>query len=141
MAANTAPIYSRLADIQFSGAYLTTANTTADLTSGTSYLVFAADATNGGYIQRLKFRSTPAGNTTATVARIWINNGSTTGTAANNSLYDEVTLPATTASGTLATAGYEVPMNMPLPAGYKVYITIHTASTNGWNVTAIGGKY
>ena len=48
MAANTAPIYSRLADFQFVVAALA-ANTTKDLTSGTIYLVFTADATNGGY--------------------------------------------------------------------------------------------
>src|SRR5215212_12080419 len=116
MAANVDPIYSKAADIQWNG-YIVTANTTADLTAGTSYLVFTADATNGGFLQKLRFRATPAGNTTATVARIWLNNGSTAGTAANNSLYDEITLPVTTASGTLATAGYELLMNIPLPLG------------------------
>lgn len=140
MAANIDPIYSKSADVQWIG-YLVTANTSADLTAGTSYLAFTADTTNGGFLQRLRFRATPGGNTTATVARVWINNGSTTGTAANNVLWDEITLPATTASATLATAGYELPVNMALPAGYKVYLTIHTASANGWAATAVGGKY
>lgn len=141
MAANIDPIYSKTADVQWSGAYLVTANTTADLTAGTSYLVFTADSSNGGFLQKLRFRATPAGNTTATVARVWINNGSSTSTATNNALFDEISLPATTASASLATAGYELPINLPLPAGYKVYITIHTASANGWNVVAAGGKY
>lgn len=140
MPANTVPIFSKAPDIQWIG-YITAANTTADLTSGTSYLVFTADATNGGMLSKIRFRPTPAGNTTATVARVWINNGSTTGTAANNSLYDEVSLPAVTASGTAAVAGYEVAFNIPIPAGYRIYITIHTASANGWQATAIGGKY
>ena len=46
MPANTVPIFSRLPDIQWIG-YMTAANTTADLTSGTSYNVFTSDSTNG----------------------------------------------------------------------------------------------
>ena len=114
MVANTDPIFSRTADIQFSGAYITAANTTADLTAGTSYLLFTA-AANGSFVSKLRLRATPAGNTSATVLRLWINNGSSTGTATNNSLYDEITLPLTTASGTAATPNYEVPLNFALP--------------------------
>lgn len=140
MPANTAPIFSKAADIQWIG-YMTAANTTADLTSGTSYLVFTADATNGGWLKKIRLRPTPAGNTTATVCRVWINNGSTTGTASNNSLYDEITLPAITASAVAQVAGYEVPFLDPLPLGYRVYLTTATASANGWQATAVGGKY
>ena len=140
MPANTVPIFSKAPDIQWIG-YMTAANTTADLTSGTSYNVFTSDSTNGGFLKKIRLRPTPAGNTTATVCRVWINNGSTTGTATNNSLYDEITLPAITASGTAMVAGYEVPFLEPLPAGYRVYLTIHTASANGWQATAIAGKY
>jgi hypothetical protein len=137
---NTDAIFSRAPDVQWIS-YLTTANTTADLTAGTSYLLFTADATNGGFVQKIRFRMTPAGTSTATVCRIWINNGSTTGTATNNILYDEITLPATAASGTAATPSYEIPLNFALPAGFKLYATIHTASTNGWAATVVGGKY
>jgi len=140
MPANTVPIFSKAPDIQWIG-YITAANTTADLTSGTSYLVFTSDATNGGMLSKIRLAPTPTGNTTATACRVWINNGSTTGTAANNSLYDNVTLPAITASGVAAVSLYEIPFFGPLPAGYRVYITIHTASANGWQATAIGGKY
>lgn len=140
MAANVDPIYTRAPDVQWIGPIIT-ANTTADMTSGTTYLVFTADATNGGFLQKIRFKATPAGNTTATVARIWINNNLTTGTAANNILFDECTLPLVTASATLATISFEVPMNIALPASYKVYITIHTGSANGWLATGVGGKY
>lgn len=140
MAANTSPIYVRTADVQWNS-YITAANTTADLTSGTIYLVFTADATEGGYLRKLVFRATPGGSTTKTVARIWINNGSTTGTAANNVLYTEVSLPAITADADDATYPGEVPMDLPLPASYRIYVTIGTASANGWACTAVGGKY
>jgi len=139
MAANVEPIYTKTPHIEWIS-YIVTANTTADLTAGTSYLTFTA-TTNGSFLSRLRFRPTPAGNTTATVARIWINNGATTGTAANNILFDEITLPAITASSTAATAGYDVPVNFPLPNGYRVYVTIHTGSANGWACSSIGGDY
>lgn len=140
MPANVDPIFSKSGNIDWNS-YITAANTTADLTSGTSYLVWTADVTNGGWLESLRFRATPAGNTTATVARIWINNGSTTGTAANNVLFTEITLPAITASGTAATAEFEVPIRRALDAGFRVYVTIHTASANGWACTGCGGNY
>ena len=138
MPANTAPIFTRLGDIQWIGG-ISTANTTTDLTSGTSYLAFTADATNGGYVQKVRFRS--LGTNVATVARVWINNGSTTGTATNNTLYDEISLAATTVSQTSALSVYELPLNIALPAGYKIYITIGTAVAAGYIATVIAGKY
>ena len=140
MAANTDPIYSRAPLISWIGP-IVTANTTPDLSTGTSYLLFTADATNGSFVTKLRLHATPAGNTTATVLRLFINNGSTTGTATNSSLYDEITLPATTASATSATANYEIPLNIALPPGYALYATIGTGSANGWYATVIGGKY
>lgn len=136
--ANSTPIYSKIADVQWANS-ATTANTTADLTSGTSYLVFSADSTNGGYLQKLRFR--PKGTNVATVARVWLNNGSTTGTAANNVLLDELTLAASTASATSALSNYELPINFPLPPSYRVYVTLGTAVAAGYDITAVGGKY
>jgi hypothetical protein len=139
MPANTAPIFTRLGDIQWA-ITATTANTTTDLTTGTAYLAFAADATNGGYIQKIRFRS--LGTNVATVARVWINNGAPTGGAASNqTLYDEISLAATTVSQTAALAVYELPMNIALPIGYKIYITLGTTVAAGYDVTVIGGKY
>lgn len=138
MAGNTSPIWSKIGDIQW-GITVTTANTTTDLTTGTTYLIFTADATNGGYLQKLRVR--PLGTNVATVLRIWINNGATTGAATNNTLYDEVSLGSSTASQTSALALYELPMNMALPAGYKIYVTLGTTVAAGFDVSAIGGKY
>lgn len=141
MAANTAPIFSLAGDVQFTSPAMTVANTTKDLTAGTSYLAFTADATNGGFVQRIRFR--PLGtNTNATVARVFINNGLTTGSAANNSLFDEITLTATTVSEVAALATFELPLNFALPPGDKIYVTVGTAPTSaGWQATVIGGKY
>jgi hypothetical protein len=141
MPANNQPIFTRTPDVQWTVSAMTVANTTTDLTAGTIYLAFTADTTNGGYVQRVRFRALGT-NSNATVARVWVNNGLTTATAANNALFDEITLPTTTVSQQAAQANYELPLNFALPAGYGIYITLGTApSSAGWDATVIGGKY
>jgi hypothetical protein len=139
MAANIQPIYSKIADIQWSTETVQSANTTTNLTSGTIYPIFTADTTNGGYVQRVRFR--PLGSNAATVARVWINNGSDTSTAENNTLWDEIAIALTTVSQTAAQATYELPLNFPLPPSYRLYITLGTVVAAGFDVTVIGGKY
>ena len=137
MPANTSPIFTINPDIQWVDA-ITAANTTKDLTSGTIYLAFTAGA-NGSFVQRIRFRT--LGTNVASVARVWINNGSTTGTAANNTLWDEISLPATTVIETSAQSNYELPLNFALPIGYTIYVTLGTAVAAGWDAIVIGGDY
>ena len=139
MAGNAAPIWTREGDIQWNTSPITAANTTTDLTSGTSYLIFTADSTNGGYVQKLRFR--PLGTNVATVARVWLNNGLTTGSADNNVLWDEISLAITSGSQTTALSVYEVPMNIALPPSYAIYTTVGTTVAAGYDCIAIGGKY
>jgi len=136
--ANTQPIFSSLGDIQWGTTVLTTLNTAKDGT-GTVLNVFTADATNGGFVQRIRFRA--AGTNIATVARVFINNGSANSTPANNILYDEITLAATTLSEVAALAVYELPLNFALPPGYKLNVTLGTTVAAGYYVSVIGGKY
>ena len=139
MAVNTAPIFSATGDIQWSPTPLVNANTLYDGTGANSVIVATAGA-SGSFLQRIRFKA--SGSATATVARIFINNGSDTGSAANNVLFDEITLAATTATNTAATATYELPLNFALPAGYKIIATVGTAQTaGGWEVCSIGGSY
>jgi hypothetical protein len=139
MAGNSAPIYSRVADVQWNSTPVQSANTTTDLTTGIIYPTFTADTTNGGYVQRMRFK--PLGTNVATVARIWINNGSATTTSTNNSLWDELTIVASTASQTSAQPVYEVPLNFALPPSYRLYVTLGTSGATGYDVVTIGGKY
>lgn len=142
MPANNSPIYSRLADIQWIGK-VSTANNTADLTSGTSYLVFTADATNGGYISRISVKADPANSANGTVFRFWLNNGSTTATAANSSLFGELSTPSQTFSATNSQPDFVYPVNAAIPLGYKIYATIGTAagSNASFSITCFAGKY
>lgn len=143
MSANTAPIFTKVADIQWNTTPITAANNTLDITTGTSYLVFTADATNGGYVKELRCKANPANNTAATVLRVWINNGLTTGTAANSAFLTEYPIPATTASASAANPDIVVPIDAAIPPGYKLYVTVGTApgGSGEFTVTAIGGKY
>lgn len=72
MPLNTDAIYSSVGVINWSGVITAAAN---DYTcfSSLNQEVFGANATNGGYIQRLRFKA--LGTNTASVARIFINNG------------------------------------------------------------------
>ena len=66
---NINPIYSRVADIQ-GGGTLITATGELNCTSNANVGVFESDPLNGGFIQRLRFKS--LGTNVATVARIFL---------------------------------------------------------------------
>jgi hypothetical protein len=139
MPANTSPIFSIAGDAQWSSGAITAANTTTDLTSGTIYAIFTG-GTNGSYIQRIRFRH--LGTNVATVARVWINNGSTTTTAVNNTLFDEITIAANATFVTnAASTNYELPLMFALPPNYIIYVTIGAAAAGGIDATVIGGDY
>jgi len=136
--ANTAPVFSLTGNIGWGTTALTAANTAKDGT-GTTLTVCTADATNGSFVQRIRFRA--AGTNVATVARVFINNGSSSATPGNNILWDEITLSATTLSEVAALATYELPLNFVLPAGYKFLIALGTAVSAGYYISVIGGNY
>jgi hypothetical protein len=144
MPANLDPIYSRLGEVSSNGttsfgAAITTA--TGDYTgaSANHALVFTADATNGGFIQRLRFSA--IGTNVATVARIYINNGSANTTASNNVHFGQLSLPATTAINTAATTEVDYPMGFALNPGFRIYVGVATTVASGWVCVGIGGKY
>ena len=140
--ANNNPIFTRIGDVQWANG-VSAGNTAINMNVGTSYTVFTADGTagssTGGYVQRIRFR--PLGTNVATVARVWINNGSATGTTANNVLWDEISLAASTAALTSALANSELPLNFALPPAYRLYVTLGTGVAAGYDVSVIGGKY
>lgn len=140
MAANTAPIYSKVGAITVWTTALATVSA-ADYTwiGAHNQLIFTADATNGSYIKSLRFKALWT-NVTA-VARIYINNGATNWTATNNQFFGEISLPATTATTNSATIDVEYPMNFALPPWYKIYVWLGATVAAGWVVCAISGNY
>ena len=140
MPGNTTPIFSKAGAIGGIGS-TTLLTAAADYvgTNANNILIFTADATNGGFVQRIRFKA--IGANVATVARIYINNGSTNGTATNNVFYGEISLPGITASSTAATVDVDYPLNFALPAGYKLYAGLGTTVASGWVATVLAGAY
>lgn len=117
---------------------IATANTAKDGT-GIVVTMFTAGTTNMGLPNKLRF--CPQGTNVATVARVFINNGSTNATATNNSLYKEITLPATTLSEVAAQVEQEINFgSLALPPGYKLNVTIGTTVAAGFAMTCLGGQ-
>ena len=139
MAQNTTPIYTSTPHIGWATTSMSAANTSTDGT-GTSYTVFTAGS-SGSYVQRIIFRPAAITNNTATVARVFINNGLTSSTPANNIIINEISLPATTATSTAALQGVEVPLNFTLPVSYSIFVTMGATTGNGWYASCIGGDY
>lgn len=136
--ANNNPIYPGGPQIEWAPAFVTAANTAKDGT-GTVGTVFTADATYGSYLKELKFRA--VGSNVQTVARVFMNNGSSNAVAANNSLIGEITLAATTLTETQNQSDFVLGLDLPIPKGYKINVALGTAVAAGYQVTGIGGSY
>jgi len=145
MAANTSPIYSIVGatdSVAFNNTGLVvgpTANTAQDGT-GTLYKAFTA-GTNGSYIQKIRFR--PVGSPAATVCRVFISTSTST-SATNTWLYDEITLPAVTVSQTAASSVFELPLNFAVDPSFLLYVTFGTSTGStgtGYSIVTIAGDY
>ena len=137
MPGNNAPIFSKVARAEWVNG-LSAANTAKDGT-GTVDTVFTSDPVNGSYAQKMIIR--PRGTNVASVLRVFLNNGLTNATAANNTLIAEIGLPATTNTEVGALSGLELPLNIPLPPSDRLQVTLGTAVAGGYAVTVIGGDY
>lgn len=135
---NFAPIFTKVASAAW--ATLTAANTAKDGT-GTTDLVMTADATEGSNLGTIICE--PRGTNVATVLRVFLNNGSTPTTAANNTLIGQIALPATTLSETTTSTmqGVERVFNRAIPPGYRIYVCLATAVAAGWQITTASGDY
>ena len=138
-APNSLPVFTYAADNQWGATALTAASTAKDGTGANALLIYTADATNGSFIKEILFRA--AGTNVATVARVFLNNGSTAATPANNILIGEITLSATTLSEVAALTPYSMPINSPIAASHRLYVCIGTAVAAGYYISAWGGKY
>lgn len=136
MPANTTPIFPLSWGASWTG-NLTTGTNTYDGTSGTTLLMTAGS--NGSIIKAIEAEA--AGTNVETVARVFLNNGSTTGTASNNALIYQAFLYSTTATAVAATGHVTIPLNLTIPASYKLYIVLATTVSAGWNFTAFYGDY
>jgi hypothetical protein len=130
------PLFSGTPKVTWTG-NLTSGTNTYDGTSGTTLACTAGSS--GTFVRSIECEA--AGTNVAPVVRVFVNNGSTTGTASNNALIYQMSLPATTASSSAATSHVTIPLNFMLQASYKLYIVIATTVSAGWQFTTYSGDY
>lgn len=135
MAANTTPIFGLTPKAAW--ATILAANTAKDGTGTTSTLATAG--ANGAIFQSV--RAQPIGTNTASVLRLFLNNGSSSAVAANNTLIAEASLPATTLTEVAGQAPVVIPLNLVVPAGYKILAAIGTTVAAGWALAGISVDY
>lgn len=152
MAPNTSPIYSGTANIGVGiWTSATTANTKSDGTGTIAtdmVLVFTADATDGSFVNRIRFTpsaSVAATATTASVIRVYYSTVGSGATARTNTfLIAEVAVAAQTADQTtVATNFFEIPLGFAMPAGTFLHFSMHhaCAANTSWQAICFGGSY
>lgn len=143
MPGNIDPLYSRIGDLATDGGTsvpspVTTA--TGDYTGvSANHVLIHTAGSNGSFVRGI--RCTALGTNTASVLRVYINNGSAQTTATNNTLLGQLSLPATTATNTAATAEPYYPLNIAIPAGFRIYVGVGTTVAAGWDCLAEAGQY
>lgn len=115
-----------------------TLNTNRD---GTGTVVLLHEAKERCWLDRVQLIS--AGTNVVAVARVFINNGQSSGTAANNILIAEITLPAATTSEDAAQAVQEASIGGYLNPGERVYVAVSKdlTSSAGYYGAAILGDH
>lgn len=147
---NNSPIFTSGIDVTWMAAVNSvvvlsaclTGTAAADYNGTTSATLVYTAGSYGSYVNKLILE--PAGTNIQSVLRIFVNNGSANTTAANNSKVMEIGLPSTTAVNNNSLPHIEVPLQIQLPASYRLYVTLGAASTplaSGWFCTAFAGKY
>lgn len=151
MAANTAVPFTRTTDFQLGAALINTAASVVYDISGTIgtdiYKIYTADATEGSFVQRVRFKYFANGTTTSVAAtmRVWISSTTSgTPTISTSAFFDEIALPATGAlSTTTQIPCFDVPFNVWLPPSYTILckITVSQSANTGYSACVVAGKY
>jgi hypothetical protein len=118
---------------------LITANTSTTGASDELARVYSAPSAEEQFIEALDFQS--HGTNAATVARVFLNNGRDRTVAANNVLWKQYTLAATTASQTAAPASERKEIKEYIPAGSQILVAIGTGATDGWGINVVAGPH
>lgn len=134
MAANTQPIFALVPETKI----VTVTSATTDRTGATlTNLVELLTATNDG-TKITQIGAKVAGNNSATIVLVFITN--TSGTSPK--LFDEIALPAVTASTTVTSQRQVTAYSdFQLKSGQKILVGITVAVSDGVNCFAIKGDY
>jgi hypothetical protein len=132
----TAPIFPATPKIAF--ADLSAADTTK---TGTTLLALATFGASGSRLRQL--RCCPKGtNAAKTVLRLFLNNGGSWASAADNVLFQEFPLPATTLDEDdgMPTLIFDMG-DIEVPAAWEASWCLATAVASGWHISLIWSDY
>src|SRR5271165_5721551 len=130
MSANTSPIFILTPKNTFQAGIGTSANTAMDGT-GTVYTIYTAGA-DGSYIQSVRVKALGT-NSSASVMRIFLNNGSSPATPSNNTLIGEVPLIVTSASSSAPQVDIDYVIERAIQANWLINVCFGTAGAAGWS--------
>lgn len=134
--ANLDPTYPRKPR-NYATTLITVANTTVDISTGTSYQCMDSDATDGTFVDYIDVNPPPAGSTIATVMRVWKG-----AAAASAKIIAQKSIPASTASNTAITPTVRISIKEWLPAGVNLYLSVGTApGGNGLQANCVAYDY
>ena len=143
MAGNVDPIYSRVGNVSANGGTtmpVHAVTATGDYTGASAnHVLIHTAGSNGSFVRGI--RCTAEGTNTASVLRIYVNNGSTNTTAANNAFVGQISLPGTTAINTAATVEIYYPLNLAIDPSFRIYVGVGTTVAAGWMCVCDAGQY
>ncbi|HEX8350033.1 MAG TPA: hypothetical protein VF598_08720 [Hymenobacter sp.] len=148
MAANTAPIFGRIADVQIGGAVFGPTAVTAQDGTGALLSIFQSDTTEGSFVEEIRLK--PVGSPVATVCRIFVCSvtgtftSGTSNTVVTTAMVSEMSLSSVTTSNNSAQNDIAIPFRKALPPGWRLLIGFGTstgAAGTGWVSTVFGSKY
>lgn len=123
--------------VQWGDRAIVTANTDREGDAGTVYWIYQNNEQTSQFVDKIQFQ-TIGTNLAATACRAFFNNGQSNTKPENNVLFDEITLPATTASEVAEVAAQTLDVNVYLPKGARIFVTVGTApNAAGWRATVI----
>jgi hypothetical protein len=113
------------------------------VTGAVGYRLFIGPQPGGEiiYFNTANVNSYTQNTATINLSSNFPNQGSPKDFLTTNMFYGELSLPSVNASATAAQTEVDYPMNLPLPPGYHIVVGLGTSVSNGWMVTAVGGKY
>lgn len=143
MVANREPRFTGKSNVTFSTDTIvgTAANTDRTLATGTTYIAYLCP-TDGAIVEGVHLY--PQGTNVATVAALYLNNGSAITTPANNRMIQEITCPASTASNNAAIPPVWIPVPRPLwdiPEGYRLVLAFRTATAAGFHAVTAASQF
>lgn len=152
MSANTSPVFGRTSDVQLAGAVLGPNAQTGTVPSqgidANTVSIYQADPIEGSFVSHVRLK--PVGAPAATVIRLYLCNvtgaftAGTSNTLVTTSLITEFGTSAVIASAIAPNSELTIPINYPIPAGYRLLMGFGTstgAAGTGYQVTTFAMKY